>query len=54
MGFVHDNTKVMKTEKFTARTEENFEKLTKLITENLSTSQRTTARWICVSQILLY
>ena len=29
---VHSNTKTMKTEKYTARTEENSKKLTKLMT----------------------
>ena len=40
----------MKTKKCMARTEENFEKLTKLITNNPSTSQRTAARRIGVSK----
>ena len=40
----------MRTNKYTGRTEENFEKLTKLTTANPSTSQRTTAKRIGVSQ----
>ena len=30
--YVHDNTETMKTKKYTARTEENFKKLTELMT----------------------
>ena len=37
--------------KYTARTEKNFEKRTKVMTENSSKSQRTTARRIGVSQM---
>ena len=40
----------MKTKKYTARTEENFEKLTKWWLKIPSTSKRTTVRRICVSQ----
>ena len=48
-GSIHDKTEAMKTKKFTARTEENFEKLTKLMTEHPCTARRTTARRIGVS-----
>ena len=44
------NTKAMKTKKYTARTEENFEKLTKLMTQNPSTPHKTTAMGIGVLQ----
>ena len=43
MGSVYDNIETRKTKKCTARTQENFEKLTKLMTDNPSTSQRITA-----------
>ena len=38
---VHDNTETMKTKKYMARREENFKKLTELMTYNPSTSRRT-------------
>ena len=43
----------MKTKKYTERTEENFEKLTKSMTENSFTLQKMTARRIGVSQMTL-
>ena len=43
----------MKTKKYTARSEENFEQLSKLMTKNPSTSQRTTARRIDVLQMTI-
>ena len=43
----------MKIKKYTTRTEENFEKLTKLMTDSPSTSQRTTTRRMCVSPITI-
>ena len=51
MGSVNDNTEAMKNKKYTARRGGNFGKLTKLISENPSTSQRTNARRIGVSQM---
>ena len=46
---VHNKTENMKTKKYTTRTEENFKKLTELMTYNPSTSQRNTARRVGVS-----
>ena len=40
----------MKTEKYMTRTEKNFKKLSNLMSENPSTSQKTTATRISVSQ----
>ena len=52
-GSLHDNIEAMKTKKYAARTEENVESLTKRMTKNLFTSQRTTARHIALSQMTI-
>ena len=46
--YTHDNTETMKAKKNTARTEENFQKLTELMTSNPSTPHTTTARRVGV------
>ena len=43
----------MKIKKYSASTEENFEKLTKMMTKNPSTPQKITASWIGVSQMTI-